>query len=400
MFVDRIKVLAQAGNGGRGCVSFRREKFVPKGGPDGGDGGRGGDVVLRADRHVDNLTNLFYEPIIKAKNGGHGQGKKMHGRSAPARMVKVPVGTIVYRDEGGRTRDEEEEGKRRTPNVQRPTPNQNAEIVGQAHRLPGAQVAGEAPALQQRNVIVDLTRDGQEFVLCQGGRGGKGNVHFKSSRNRAPREYTDGEVGEQGHFLFELRTIADAGLVGYPNAGKSTLLRKISAARPKVAPYPFTTLHPIIGVVELSGYHRTTIADIPGLIEGAHRNLGLGHDFLRHITRCRLLIFVLDVAGSEDRNPIEDLQNLRREIDLYDPNLSQRPWFIVANKMDLASARENLPGLRKRFALVEIVPVSAMKGEGIEELKARLSKWLRDAHSTIARSTSTLGQLAERITAK
>src|SRR6266704_3179106 len=279
MFVDRIKVFAQAGKGGRGSVSFRREKFVPKGGPDGGDGGRGGDVILRADRHVDNLANLFYEPIIKAKNGGHGMGKKMAGRAGATKIVKVPVGTIVYAVEG----------------AQCSTPN----------------------AEQSEIPIVDLTRDGQEFVLCRGGAGGKGNVHFKSSRNRAPRQYTEGEECEQGHFLLELRTIADAGLVGYPNAGKSTLLGKISAAQPKVAAYPFTTLHPIVGVVEFPDYRRATIADIPGLIEGAHRDFGLGHEFLRHITRCRILLFVVDVAGSEGRNPIEDLGNLRREIDLY-----------------------------------------------------------------------------------
>ena len=386
MFVDRIKVFAQAGDGGRGCVSFRREKFVPKGGPDGGDGGRGGDVVLRADRHVDNLTNLFYEPIIKAKSGGHGMGKKMYGRAAPAKIVKVPVGTIVYRVEG-------EEGKlptrlreataRQGLNAQRSTSNAEA-LDSNAHlsTLNSVKERGSHGALRSQlstELVVDLVEEGQEFVLCAGGKGGKGNVHFKSSRNRAPREYTEGEEGEQGHFLFELRTIADAGLVGYPNAGKSTLLRKISAARPKVAPYPFTTLHPIIGVVEFSGYRRATIADIPGLIEGAHRNLGLGHDFLRHITRCRLLIFVVDAAGSEGRNPIEDVQNLRREIDLYDPTLSQRPWFIVANKMDLPGAPENLAALQNRFSSIEIVPVSAMKGEGIEELKATLAKWLGDA---------------------
>jgi GTPase len=361
MFVDRIKVFAQAGDGGRGCVSFRREKFVPKGGPDGGDGGRGGDVVLRADRHVDNLTNLFYEPIIKAKSGGHGMGKKMYGRAAPAKIVKVPVGTIVYA-----IREDDEI---------RPTSNDRAR--DDASAFGDSAIRNPQSAI---DFIVDLVEDGQTFVLCAGGKGGKGNVHFKSSRNRAPREYTEGEEGEQGHFLFELRTIADAGLVGYPNAGKSTLLRKISAARPKVAPYPFTTLHPIIGVVEFSGYRRATIADIPGLIEGAHRNLGLGHDFLRHITRCRLLIFVVDAAGSEGRNPIEDVQNLRREIDLYDPTLSQRPWFIVANKMDLPGAPENLAALQNRFSSIEIVPVSAMKGEGIEELKATLAKWLGDAH--------------------
>ena len=335
MFVDRIKVFAQAGKGGRGSVSFRREKFVPKGGPDGGDGGRGGGVILRADRHVDNLANLFYEPIIKAKNGGHGMGKKMAGRAGATKIVKVPVGTIVYAVEG----------------AQRSTPN----------------------AEQSGIPIVDLTRDGQEFVLCRGGAGGKGNVHFKSSRNRAPRQYTEGEEGEQGYFLFELRTIADAGLVGYPNAGKSTLLRKISAARPKVAAYPFTTLHPIVGVMEMPGYRRATIADIPGLIEGAHRGVGLGHEFLRHITRCRILVFVIDVAGSEGRNPIEDLQNLRREIDLYDPALSSRPWLVVANKMDLPDTERNLRALQERFPRTKIVPTSAAKGEGIAELKKTLA---------------------------
>ena len=348
MFVDRIKVFAQAGNGGRGCVSFRREKFVPKGGPDGGDGGRGGDVVLRADRHVDNLSHLFYEPIIKAKNGGHGMGKKMHGRSAPPKIVKVPVGTIVW------------EAELRTSNE---TEDRSGIHDSRATIQP----------------VVDLTRDGQEFVLCHGGAGGKGNVHFKSSRNRAPRQYTEGEEGEQSHFLLELRTIADAALVGYPNAGKSTLLRKISAARPKVAAYPFTTLHPIIGVVEFPGYRRATIADIPGLIEGAHRGLGLGHEFLRHITRCRILLFVVDVAGSEARNPTEDLQNLRREIDLYDPILSKRPWCIIANKMDLPGARENLEALKNRFSTVEIAALSAQTGEGLEDLRVKLEKWLVNA---------------------
>jgi GTPase len=219
-------------------------------------------------------------------------------------------------------------------------------------------------------------RDGQEFLLCRGGEGGKGNVHFKSSRNRAPRQYTDGEEGEQGHFLLELRTIADAGLVGYPNAGKSTLLRKLSAARPKVAAYPFTTLHPIVGVMDLPGYRHATIADIPGLIEGAHRGVGLGHEFLRHITRCPLLIFVIDVAGSEARSPVEDLQNLRKEIDLYDATLSSRPWLVVANKMDLPDANENLKLLRERFPKTRFIPMSAANGEGIDTLKEALAERL------------------------
>src|SRR5438132_8602438 len=359
MFVDRIKVFAQAGKGGRGSVSFRREKFVPKGGPDGGDGGRGGDVVLRAERHVDNLANLFYEPIIKAKDGGHGKGKKMAGRAGANKIVKVPVGTIVWRAE-----DEKSS-----------TSNSDKSRARAQQGTPGSDQSAIRALQSEMDLIVDLVRDGEEFVLCRGGAGGKGNVHFKSSRNRAPRQYTDGEEGEQGYFLLELRTIADAGLVGYPNAGKSTLLRKISAARPKVAAYPFTTLHPIVGVIEFPGYRRVTVADIPGLIEGAHRGLGLGHDFLRHITRCRFLLFVIDVAGSEGRNPVDDLRNLRREIDLYDPALSGRPWCIIANKIDLPAARENLETLQNSFPTVELAPVSASTGQGIEAFKTKLEKW-------------------------
>src|SRR5437868_8962428 len=348
MFVDRVKVFAQAGRGGRGCVSFRREKFVPKGGPDGGDGGRGGNVVLRADRHIDNLANLFYEPLIKARDGGHGMGKKMSGRAGADKIVKIPLGTVIW---------PAEEDKHATLNTERPISNSEQLEVGNR---------------QSAIPLVDLARDGKEFVLCRGGAGGKGNVHFKSSRNRVPRQYTEGEEGEQGHFLLELRTIADAGLVGYPNAGKSTLLRKISAARPKVAAYPFTTLHPIVGVIEFPGYQRATVADIPGLIEGAHRGVGLGHEFLRHITRCRILLFVVDVAGSEGRNPVEDLQNLRREINLYDPTLTSRPWLIVANKMDLQDAKKNLEAMRQKFPKNEILPVSATMKEGIESLKDML----------------------------
>jgi GTPase len=387
VFVDRIKIFAQAGKGGRGCVSFRREKFVPKGGPDGGDGGRGGDVILRADQHTDHLAHLFYEPIIKAKNGGHGQGKKMHGKNAPNKTVKVPVGTIVYQlriaDCGSRIKHDQAESS-----------------ISFQDSIDGREIeAGRFPLSDERSIpdqsairdprsaidtIVDFTRAGQEFVLCKGGTGGKGNVHFKSSRNRAPREYTDGNEGESGHFLLELRSIADAALVGYPNAGKSTLIQRISAARSKIAPYPFTTLRPVIGVVELDDYRRATIADIPGLIEGAHRNLGLGHDFLRHITRCRLLLFVLDMAGSEGRSPIADLESLRREIDLYDPHLSQRPWIVVANKMDLPQAEENLRDFKKRFPQRMIIPISAKESRGINELKRLLGEWINQERQTVA----------------
>jgi GTPase len=366
MFVDRIKVFAHAGNGGRGCVSFRREKFVPRGGPDGGDGGRGGDVILRADVHTDNLANLFYEPIIKAKSGTAGMGKQMHGRGAVSKIVNVPIGTVVYRAEGPPASKEDNESERPEGFESKLSTNGSDDELS-----PPTSV--EAASLEQ---IADLSQDGQEFVLCAGGKGGKGNVHFKSARNRAPVQYTDGEEGEQGHFLLELRTIADAALVGYPNAGKSTLLGKLSAAHPKIAPYPFTTLRPNVGVVELDEYERVTVADIPGLIEGAHRNVGLGHDFLRHITRCRCLLFVVDIAGSEGRHPIEDLQSLRREINLYDERLSDRPWCIVANKIDLPGAEENLAAVRQRFTGTDIIPISADEGRGIDELKAQLRKWL------------------------
>ena len=384
MFVDRIKVFAQAGNGGRGCVSFRREKFVPRGGPDGGDGGRGGDVILRADVHTDNLTSLYYEPIIKAKSGGHGQGKKMHGRGAPAKVVKVPIGTIVYRAEAPPPRDDAAD-------------ELEASLVADDGEQPDRRVT--APKLPAEvDQIADLAHDGEEFLLCAGGKGGKGNVHFKSSRNRAPIQFTEGEEGEQGYFLFELRTIADAALVGYPNAGKSTLIGKLSAAHPKVAPYPFTTLRPSVGVVELDEYRRATVADIPGLIEGAHRNVGLGHDFLRHITRCKFLLFVVDTAGSEGRHPVEDLQSLRREIDLYDARLSQRPWCIVANKMDLAGSEENLSIVRERFPSTTVIPVSADKGKGITDLKSQLSHWLTAAGTNDASTVESVAAGADDLT--
>ncbi len=374
MFVDRIKVTAKAGDGGRGCVSFRREKFVPRGGPDGGDGGKGGDIILQADEHTDNLTSLFYEPLLKAKKGSHGMGKQMHGRGAPNKIVKVPVGTVVYRlDSLGDP----------AAFVDGPPPEEGA-----------AAATSPETTLEQ---VADLALPNEEHILCHGGKGGKGNVHFKSARNRAPREYSEGEEGEEGNFLFELRTIADAGLVGYPNAGKSTLLRQISAAHPKVAAYPFTTLHPMIGVVDFADYRRATVADVPGLIEGAHRNLGLGHAFLRHITRCRILLFVLDMAGSEGRNPIEDLQHLRREIDLYDPRLSQRPWRVVANKMDLPEAEENLAAFRQRYPDREVIPVSAKEKAGIDQLKRALDHWLNE---TPAAKTPAAGAEATKATSE
>jgi GTP-binding protein len=227
--------------------------------------------------------------------------------------------------------------------------------------------------LRAMDPIADLSQPGQRFVLCAGGRGGKGNTHFKSSTNRVPRQTTDGQPGEEGWFALELRTIADAGLVGFPNAGKSTLLSTLSAARPKVAAYPFTTLNPIVGVVELGEYARATVADIPGLVEGAHANRGLGHDFLRHIVRCRMLLFVIDMAGSEGRNPLEDYRTLRKEIKLYDPTLPARRSAILANKMDLPEAAAHLPAFRQRVRGVRILPISAATHLGIEAVKTLLA---------------------------
>jgi GTP-binding protein len=347
MFVDHVKIFAKAGDGGCGSVSFRREKFVPKGGPDGGDGGRGGDIILRVDSNVDNLASFFYEPIIKAKGGEGGKGKNCYGRAAKNTILKVPAGTLIYR----------------LPPPLIPQPP-----------LPDDFEPKSKPIFSTADLdlVADLSRDTDELVLCKGGVGGKGNNRFKTARNRVPVEYTEGGVGEEGHFYLELRKIADAGLVGYPNAGKSTLLGKISAAQPKVAAYPFTTLHPIVGVVEFPGFRRATVADIPGLIEGAHRNVGLGHDFLRHIVRCKLLLFVIDMAGSEGRNPLDDVGKLREELKLYDPMLAEQPWVIVANKMDLPEAADNLRQFKQRFRKIEVFPISAEQGEGLDRLKERL----------------------------
>jgi GTP-binding protein len=380
MFVDHIKIFAKAGDGGHGSASFRRVKFNPKGGPDGGDGGRGASIIFRADPHVGNLTPFFYEPIIKAKGGEKGKGKQCYGKAAPDKIVPVPIGTVVYRLPSPEAPPPTEEG-----------PESRSTFINFA-KLPAdpeedepreSAVGTRAPDvdLSELEIVADLKEVGQEFVLCKGGKGGLGNLHFKNSRNQAPTEFTEGEPGEEGWFYLELRTIADAGLVGYPNAGKSTLLGKVSAAHPKVAPYPFTTLTPHIGVVEMPGYQRYTVADIPGLVEGAHENIGLGHDFLRHVTRCKLLVFILDMAGSEGREPLDDLQTLRREIDLHDARLSARSWIIVANKMDLPGAAENLRTFKSRYRKIPIVPISAKDGEGIEQLKETLAELITPSAS-------------------
>ena len=297
-------------------------------------------MILRVDRHTDNLKTFHYNPRLVAKDGGHGQSWKRHGKNGKPVIGRVPPGTLVYRSP--------------------------VRTVTEAVRMERSE---EGIDLE---LVADLCEEGEEFVLCAAGTGGKGNWQFRSSTNRAPQEFTLGTEGEEGVFYLELRRIADAGMVGFPNAGKSTLTSKLSAARPKVASYPFTTLNPMVGVVEFEDFKRCTIADIPGLIEGAHDNRGLGHEFLRHITRCGLLLFVIDMAGSECRDPIEDLETLRREIKLYNEELSQLDWLVVANKMDLEGAAENLRNFQIRFSKADIFPISAEFEEGLEELKAAL----------------------------
>jgi len=355
MFVDRVRIHAKAGDGGDGSASFRREKFIPKGGPDGGDGGDGGDVILRADTHTDQLANLFFEPILKAKPGGRGSFRQRHGKSAPDLVVPVPIGTLVYRF---------------------PEPEPLDPFVEPTEEEPSEQPRkkGKLPDPKAEDLVADLDELGKEFIICHGGKGGLGNIHFKSSRNRAPRRFTEGTPGEEGWFLLEMRSIAFAGLVGYPNAGKSTLLRAISRAHPKVGSYAFTTRHPQVGVVDLEDYKKTTVADIPGLIEGAHENRGLGHQFLRHVMRCSYLLMVLDMGGTEARDPLDDLAALRKELELYNPELAARPWCIVANKMDMPEAAANLRRCKRKHKGITVLPVCAELGEGIPELKAFLQQ--------------------------
>ena len=358
MFIDRVRIHAKAGDGGSGSASFRREKFIPKGGPDGGDGGDGGDVILRADTHVDQLANLFFEPILRAKPGGRGSYRQRHGKSAPDLVVPVPVGTLIYRFPDPETLQASAEFEI--------VEDGSVDLTAEPRSKKG--LGDPLP----EDLLADLDHVGAEFIICHGGDGGRGNIHFKSSRNQAPRRFTEGTLGDEGWFLLEMRSIAFAGLVGYPNAGKSTLLRAISKAHPKVGSYAFTTRNPQVGVVDLEDYKKTTVADIPGLIEGAHENRGLGHQFLRHVMRCRYLLMVIDMAGSEGRLPMDDFNALRKELELYNPELSARPWCIVANKMDMIEAEANLKIFKKKFKGVTILPICAELGEGIPELKAFL----------------------------
>lgn len=326
-FIDSISVHVRAGRGGDGSPSFRREAHVEFGGPDGGDGGRGGNVIFRASHHVDTLLGIFYSPRLFAKNGGNGRGQKMYGANGEDLIIDVPCGTVVINE------DTEE-------------------------------------------VCFDITTDGEEVIVAKGGQGGLGNVHWKSSVNQAPTKFTPGKEGEEFHYRLELKVIAEAGLVGFPNAGKSSLLTALSAARPKIGAYPFTTLTPSIGSVVFDDYSCIRVADIPGIIDGAHQGSGLGLDFLKHISRSKVLIFVVDIAGTDNRQPSDDYKALRRELKSYDPELLTRPSLLVANKCDVPGTEENILRL-ERTARRKAIVVSATTGEGIDLLRAKLKSLIK-----------------------
>jgi len=327
-FVDTVIVHTRGGRGGNGSCSFRREKFVPRGGPDGGDGGHGGSVVLKGDEDVDSLVSLFFESRLFAGNGTSGAGRGMHGKNGRDVEALVPLGTLVLDPETG-------------------------EQLG------------------------DITAHGQTLVVAKGGRGGLGNVHWKRADHQVPYEHTPGTEGEELDFRLDLRLMADAGLVGFPSAGKSSILRCITRARPKVAAYPFTTLNPMIGTVEYpERFASLRVADIPGLIEDAHLGVGLGHNFLRHIERSKVLVFVLDMAGVDGRNPWDDYRVLQRELELRDPALLERPRILVANKMDLPEARANLKEFRKEIG-EKPLEVSTVDATGLDTLTNRLFRLIK-----------------------
>ena len=331
MFIDRARIFVQSGKGGDGMSSFRHEKFVPKGGPNGGDGGQGGNVVLVADRNVNTLVDFRFRRLFKAKPGGKGEGSNKYGRNAEDLVITVPLGTIVKDEETGQ-------------------------------------------------VMADLSRDGQRAIVAKGGRGGRGNWHFRTSANRTPTFAERGEPGEERWLRLELKVLADVGLLGYPSVGKSSILRKVSAAQPEVAAYHFTTLNPILGVVNLPDHRSFVMADIPGLIDGASEGVGLGHDFLRHIERTKILIHVIDVSSIEGRDPIEDYEKINAEQAKYSEKLSRKQQIVAANKIDLLGDSDNLERLMDYMAAhgVEVYPICAMTGEGMDKLLERVWTMLEE----------------------
>ena len=323
MFIDRARVFVKAGDGGDGMSSFRREKYVPNGGPSGGDGGQGADVILKADKNINTLVDFRYKRQFKAPKGGNGESANKHGRGAEDLIIPVPLGTVVKDEESGK-------------------------------------------------VFCDLVHDGDTFIIAKGGRGGRGNARFLSSSNRAPTFAEKGEPGEERWLQLELKVLADVGLLGYPSVGKSSILRKVSKAQPEVAAYHFTTLTPVLGVVTLPGDRSFVLADIPGLIEGASEGVGLGHQFLRHIERTKVIIHIVDAASTEGRDPIADIKAINKELENYNPKLLERPQVIAANKIDVIydDGSDPVQAIRDAFEPegIKVYPISAVTGQGVKEL--------------------------------
>jgi len=326
-FVDEVKIWVRSGSGGKGCISFRREKFVPKGGPDGGDGGKGGDIVFLACGKKYNLLDFIYKQHYFAENGTPGKGKKQHGRDGKDLIIEVPVGTIIKDAESGET-------------------------------------------------LKDLSKEGERFVALKGGKGGRGNAHFVTPTHRAPRVAEPGQKGEEKRLWLELKLLADVGLIGLPNVGKSTLLSKISRANPKVAPYPFTTLAPNVGVVEYGDFKNYIVADIPGLIPGAHKGVGLGITFLRHIERTSLLIHMLDLSPENQKDLIRNFESINDELYHYDPSLLKKPQIIALNKIDLMTPPRDLTPIEEYFKGYKVLAVSALTSEGLATLVEEVGKSL------------------------
>jgi len=339
-FIDRVKINVKAGHGGRGCVSFRREAYVPRGGPDGGDGGKGGDIIIRADSQLGTLIDLRYQQNYFAKNGEQGRGKQQSGADADNIVIRVPVGTLVY-------------------------------------------------DVETHGLIIDLDADGMEFTAAKGGRGGKGNAFFKTATHQAPRFAQPGETGEELTLFLELKLLADVGLVGFPNAGKSTLISRISAAKPKIADYPFTTLTPVLGVVKPEGRKSFVVADIPGLIENAHKGAGLGFEFLRHVERTSILLHMVDVSGMVPGDPVENFKKINTELELYSKELMSKYMAVAATKLDAAD-HEKLETLERhcRETGYRFFPISAVTGEGLETLVNFLANTVEEHQQTIAKARS------------
>lgn len=335
MFVDRVNLELAAGKGGNGVVSWRREKYIPKGGPTGGNGGKGGSVILEADTQVFSLEWFRNRKILKAENGRPGASSSRQGRGGKDLILKVPCGTLVKDIHTG-------------------------------------------------DILHDFTKDGDTWVICKGGRGGRGNESFKTPTNRAPNYCTEGSEGQNAVVELELKLIADVGLVGFPNAGKSTLITDLANVKVKIAPYPFTTLRPNIGFIQCPDQSRIFIADIPGIIEGAHRNKGLGYEFLRHIERTKLLLFILDASGIDGRNPSDDYRVLRDEIERYNPEMLNRPYLVVLNKIDTEESAEHLKLFRKEFKKekAHTHEISALEGSGVKELREAIIRKVKATEGT------------------